>query len=366
MFFDLLAVAELPELGQSGRARRSRRLMPGPVTALLPNPAHRFPLACRADPSTLGLRVPRRCRGLAACGGRSPVERQPLGRRGRPPARGRAGALARRRRPGDRRRRAPGTPSTVVDLRRYEDEAPGRSCAPARLTRQLGGRVQLIGPSPDPLPQGTSIWSCAGFVTQLPADYFNAPLEEVDPEIAEVLAKELHRQQRTLEMIASENFVPGRCWRRRARVLTNKYAEGYPGRRYYGGCEHVDVVEQLAIDRVKALFGAEHANVQPHSGAQANVAVYLALLQPGRHHPRPGPGPRRPSHPRHAAQLLRQAVQRRRLRRRPRDEPDRHGRGRAARPRAQAEADRRRLVGAIRASSTSPASARSPTRSAPT
>ena len=118
-------------------------------------------------------------------------------------------------------------------------------------------------------------------MTQLPADYFNAPLAEVDPEIAEILSKELDRQQRTLEMIASENFVPVSVLEAQGSVLTNKYAEGYPGRRYYGGCEFVDMSEQLAIDRAKALFGAEHVNVQPHAGAQANIAVYHALLQPG-------------------------------------------------------------------------------------
>ncbi|HET9093736.1 MAG TPA: serine hydroxymethyltransferase [Solirubrobacteraceae bacterium] len=118
-------------------------------------------------------------------------------------------------------------------------------------------------------------------MTQLPADYFNAPLSEVDPEIAEILSRELDRQQRTLEMIASENFVPVSVLEAQGSVLTNKYAEGYPGRRYYGGCEFVDLSEQLAIDRAKALFGADHANVQPHAGAQANIAVYHALLQPG-------------------------------------------------------------------------------------
>jgi glycine hydroxymethyltransferase len=107
------------------------------------------------------------------------------------------------------------------------------------------------------------------------------PLEDVDPQIAEVLRLELGRQQRTLEMIASENFVPQAILECQGSVLTNKYAEGYPGRRYYGGCEHVDVAEQLAIDRAKELFGAEHANVQPHAGAQANAAVYHAFLQPG-------------------------------------------------------------------------------------
>jgi glycine hydroxymethyltransferase len=118
-------------------------------------------------------------------------------------------------------------------------------------------------------------------MTDLPPDYFTRPLADVDPEIADVLAKELDRQQRTLEMIASENFVPQAVLECQGSVLTNKYAEGYPGRRYYGGCEFVDVAEQLAIDRAKELFGAEHANVQPHAGAQANTAVYHALLQPG-------------------------------------------------------------------------------------
>jgi glycine hydroxymethyltransferase len=110
---------------------------------------------------------------------------------------------------------------------------------------------------------------------------FDAPLSVVDPEVAAAVAAELDRQQSTLEMIASENFAPLGVLEAQGSVLTNKYAEGYPGRRYYGGCEHVDVVEQLAIDRAKALFGAEHANVQPHSGAQANAAAMFAVLKPG-------------------------------------------------------------------------------------
>jgi glycine hydroxymethyltransferase len=118
-------------------------------------------------------------------------------------------------------------------------------------------------------------------VSELSPDYFNQPLAEVDQEIAEALRGELEREQRTLEMIASENFVPRAVLECQGSVLTNKYAEGYPGRRYYGGCEWVDISEQLAIDRAKALFGAEHANVQPHSGSQANAAVYHALLEPG-------------------------------------------------------------------------------------
>ncbi len=109
----------------------------------------------------------------------------------------------------------------------------------------------------------------------------NRSLADYDPVVAEAIGAELHRQQSTLEMIASENFAPLSVLQAQGSVLTNKYAEGYPGRRYYGGCEHVDVLEQLAIDRVKALFDAEFANVQPHSGAQANAAAMAALIKPG-------------------------------------------------------------------------------------
>jgi glycine hydroxymethyltransferase len=106
-------------------------------------------------------------------------------------------------------------------------------------------------------------------------------LAETDPEVARAIRDEIHRQNNGLELIASENFVSRAVLEAAGSVFTNKYAEGYPGRRYYGGCEFVDMVERAAIDRAKALFGAEHANVQPHSGAQANMAVYFTLLQPG-------------------------------------------------------------------------------------
>ncbi|RKQ34091.1 serine hydroxymethyltransferase [Kocuria tytonis] len=109
----------------------------------------------------------------------------------------------------------------------------------------------------------------------------NQPLSEVDPDVARAIQDELGRQRGTLEMIASENFAPRAVLEAQGSVLTNKYAEGYPGRRYYGGCEHVDVVEDLARDRACELFGADHANVQPHSGAQANTAVMAALMKPG-------------------------------------------------------------------------------------
>ncbi|SDY41465.1 serine hydroxymethyltransferase [Thermoactinomyces sp. DSM 45892] len=106
-------------------------------------------------------------------------------------------------------------------------------------------------------------------------------LKNQDPELVEAMKAELHRQQHNIELIASENFVSPAVMQAMGSILTNKYAEGYPGKRYYGGCEHVDVVENIARDRAKKLFGAEHANVQPHSGAQANMAVYYAMLEYG-------------------------------------------------------------------------------------
>ena len=106
-------------------------------------------------------------------------------------------------------------------------------------------------------------------------------IAEEDPEVWAAIAAEIERQQDGLEMIASENYTSPAVMQAVGSVLTNKYAEGYPGRRYYGGCEHVDVVENLARDRAKQLFGAEHANVQPHSGSQANMAVYLTAIKPG-------------------------------------------------------------------------------------
>src|SRR5437870_2526146 len=106
-------------------------------------------------------------------------------------------------------------------------------------------------------------------------------LWRVDPDVARVLASEARRQRDGLELIASENYVSRAVLEAQGSVLTNKYAEGYPGNRYYGGCEYVDMAENLARDRAKELFGADHVNVQPHSGAQANMAVYMAVLQPG-------------------------------------------------------------------------------------
>jgi glycine hydroxymethyltransferase len=118
-------------------------------------------------------------------------------------------------------------------------------------------------------------------MTDLGPDHFTKPVSEVDPEIAQVLRDEARRQETTLEMIASENFVPQAVMDCQGSTLTNKYAEGLPGKRYYGGCEHVDVAETLAIERAKELFGAEHANVQPNGGATANAAAMMAFLEPG-------------------------------------------------------------------------------------
>ena len=111
--------------------------------------------------------------------------------------------------------------------------------------------------------------------------YSTEEIKKVDPEIAEAIEAEVNRQRNKIELIASENFVSNAVIEAMGTPLTNKYAEGYPGKRYYGGCENVDVVESLAIERAKLLFGAEHANVQPHSGAQANMAVFFAVLNPG-------------------------------------------------------------------------------------
>jgi len=106
-------------------------------------------------------------------------------------------------------------------------------------------------------------------------------IEKADPEIARAISMEIDRQTHTLELIASENIASPAVMATQASVLTNKYAEGYPDKRYYGGCEFVDVAEKLAVDRAKKIFNAEYANVQPHSGSQANMAVYFALLEPG-------------------------------------------------------------------------------------
>ncbi len=144
-------------------------------------------------------------------------------------------------------------------------------------------------------------------------------LKAVDPDVFQAIADERARQNFGLELIASENFVSRAVLEATGSVLTNKYAEGYPGRRYYGGCEFVDVVERLAIERAKQLFGAEHVNVQPHSGTSANMAVYFGVPEARRQADGHGPLERRPPHPRPSPLLLGARFQGDLLRRRPRD-----------------------------------------------
>ena len=166
----------------------------------------------------------------------------------------------------------------------------------------LGEFTPAGGDVPDPIGQGVPIYkrcrdviksALAQILTFVDQSYplthssmsttphTTSPLAETDPQIAKAIASEHHRQLEHIELIASENFTSAAVMEAQGSCLTNKYAEGYPGRRWYGGCEYVDVVETLAIERAKQLFGAEHANVQPHSGSQANMAVYFSVLQPG-------------------------------------------------------------------------------------
>ena len=198
-----------------------------------------------------------------------------------------------------------------------------------------------------------------------PAEVRMRRLADVDPEIAKALREETLRQHRNLELIASENFVSEAVLEALGSVLTNKYAEGYPGRRYYGGCEVVDVAEELAIARARELFGAEHANVQPHSGAQANMAVYFAALKPG--DTVLGPNLAHGGHltggqPR---QLLGQVLPDRSLRRAPGQRAHRPRPGSGSGPGAPPEDDHRGRLGLSRGRSTSRRSPRSRARSAP-
>ena len=188
-------------------------------------------------------------------------------------------------------------------------------------------------------------------------------LQALDPEIAGVLLSELDRIRGGLQLIASENITRPAVLAALGSTLSNKYAEGYPGRRYYGGCSEVDKAETIGIERAKQLFGADHANVQPHSGASANQAVYGAFMPARRHDPRDGPADGWPPDARHEGVLLRQVVQRRALRRRQADRGHRLRPGRELalqhRPKVISPAAR-----PSRGSSTSSASAPSPTRSA--
>ena len=170
-------------------------------------------------------------------------------------------------------------------------------------------------------------------------------LREKDPDIALAIEKESERQRRNIVLIASENYTSQAVLEAQGSVLTNKYAEGYPGRRYYGGCEYVDIVEQLAIDRAKSIFGAEYANVQPHSGAQANMAAYFATLEPGDTVLGMRLDQGGTPHPRQSGKLLRQALQLRVLRGGQGDGIRRLRRGGASDSGAQAQGNCGRLHG---------------------
>lgn len=162
------------------------------------------------------------------------------------------------------------TPASMLGLRRdWRSDGHHREATHSVLTARLGRTARFESA----FSQGARMTTADNLFTK--------PLTEVDPEIAEVLDRELGRQRDYLEMIASENFVPRAVLQAQGSVLTNKYAEGYPGKRYYGGCEFVDIAESLAIDRAKRLFGAAYANVQPHAGATANAAVLSAIASPG-------------------------------------------------------------------------------------
>ncbi len=276
MYFSPLAMRELVE-GLGPRTRDAvGALLPGPVTLVVANPRRRYPLACRADPERLGVRLI----GGPLAGAMCPLVQTSANRSGEPAPGSFEDVPAEILESADLAidgGELAGLPSTVVDLTRLDagggweilrDGALSAGDVAGRLSRSLKGHIPAR-------------WYGRQTVSELPENFQTAPLAEVDPAIAAVLDGELRRQQGTLEMIASENFVPQAVLEAVGSVLTNKYAEGYPGHRYYGGCEEVDVAEQLAIDRAKELFGAEHANVQAHAGAQANNAAYMALIEPG-------------------------------------------------------------------------------------
>ena len=253
--------------------RRARRAAPRRRDAPAAEPGAPLPARVRAGP---GDARPARARPAAGRGGARrralagpAVQREPRGRPGRPAAGGRPRADPRRA------RTCCSTRASCRGRRRRSSTcARTRTTGAWRIVRQ--GAVDA-----DEVAAACAEPIASRAMSDLPSDFFNRPLADVDPEVADAVRLELERQQRTLEMIASENFVPQAVLEAQGSVLTNKYAEGYPGKRYYGGCEHVDVIEQLAIDRAKELFGAEHANVQPHAGAQANAAAFHALMQPG-------------------------------------------------------------------------------------
>ena len=262
----------VPELWPSEPVLRA--LLPGPYTLVLPNPARRYAWLAAARPDSIGVRVPELARARRT------------GRRG-----GRCGARDERQRagearPGDARRRAGPHPRGL--LRRGRRGPPAgnavdgggfdrrRAAGPARGSRSLERHPGSGARGARPVASRSVALAQETFETLR-----TSGLADIDPETAALLGREADRQRGQIELIASENFTWPSVLEAVGSVPTNKYAEGYPGKRYYGGCEVVDEIEELARTRAKELFGAEHANVQPHAGAQANMAVYFAVLSPG-------------------------------------------------------------------------------------
>ena len=245
-------------------------LLPGPYTLVVRNPARRFGWLAGADPEALGVRVPslpsetRRVLVAVGCIAATSAN-EPAGR-----IRGRSTTFRR----GSARRvraRCRAAARNPVDGDRFH--RPRAACAPGRrLTGCRGNR---------PRPEGASTIRVMAVAHETLDDLKTLGLAEIDPEIAELLGRELDRQRGQIELIASENFTWPSVFEAVGSVPTNKYAEGYPGKRYYGGCEVVDEIEEIARNRATELFGAEHANVQAHAGAQANMTVYFAVLKPG-------------------------------------------------------------------------------------
>ena len=234
-----------------------------------------------------------------------------------------------------------GTGRRRLRSRQYRPDLVRRGGGPARRLICPPPQVRVFGYNPAPFRSFmglTTKGSCVMFSNRL-------LIRDVDPELQRALDGERQRQEDHIELIASENYASPRVLEAQGSLLTNKYAEGYPGKRYYGGCEFVDIAEQLAIDRAKKLFGADYANVQPHSGSQANAAVYLALLSPG--DVILGMSLDQGGHLTHGAKVnfSGQAVSCVPVRRAPRHRPDQLRADRGTGARAQAEDDRRRILG---------------------
>ena len=325
----------------AGRRRWRARLLPGPYTLVLPNPARRYRWLTgdspghdrRARAGAAG--PPRRSSSdvgaLVATsanlhGGPEPRRLEDV------PVEIRAGAAA-----VVDGGELPGTPSTVLDLTGRGAEGPPRG----RRARGRGARARGSPPSAGSTSTISREWPSRRKRSSTCARPGSRRSIRRSPSCSAASSSASAAQ---IELIASENFTWPAVLEAVGSVPTNKYAEGYPGRRYYGGCEVVDEIEQTAIDRAKELFGAEHANVQPHAGAQTNMAVYMAALAAGRHDPLARALARRPPHARAQGQLLRPAVHDRPLRRLARDERRRLRRRARAREGAPAEADRLRRL----------------------